>query len=130
MSQLISNCLRIKTVHFFDRGNCWHSRTIGGHWGSSAVQWPRDEAWGSAAVSGREGVVLGPAGCDRGLEGKSGSSLDGKSCIWDILAQGANRMLKNCQGTKASLLCIFTPLILLIGLITDCAPLVLFRLII
>ncbi len=41
-------------------------------------------------------------------------------------------MLKNCQGTAVGLLCIYiyTTLILLIGLITDCAPLVLIRLII
>ncbi len=34
-------------------------------------------------------------------------------------------MLENCQGTDVGLLCIYTPLILLIGLIIDCAPFVL-----
>ncbi len=41
---------------------------------------------------------------------------------------GGGGMLENCQETEVSLLCIYTPLALLTGLITDCAPLVLIRL--
>ncbi len=40
--------------------------------------------------------------------------------------RGGGGMLKNCQWTEVNLLCIlYTPLILLTGLITDCFPLVL-----
>ncbi len=89
-----------------------------------------DKAWSSAAMSGRKRAILGPADWPEDPKNPQYRSrcLDGTSWVCDIMAKGANQMLENCQETEVSLLC--TPLTLLTGLITDCASLVLIRLII
>ncbi len=68
-----------------------------------------DGAWGSTAVSGGEGVILGPADCCGGSENPEYRSrcLDGKNWVCDIMAKGANQMLKDCRENEGKMAWLF-----------------------